>query len=369
MNRTIKDIVESYIYEPDKRLLCRISDNTKFIEHLKEMTKHKHSVKVDKDSAIKFMALLAEEELRRYKIQLDDNSDLELYIAKVLNIDMHKYVVDYIDNINDEMLNSNINIETYYENKIKAVLQINSEDILDYNYNIDELSEEARKLFVIYKLVFHKKILPLLKLSSFITDDKLSFNNLKSFRIDNNYKMMTLIIQNRVNSSDKKMLQSIKDLEYSDYLDEYEEYIQEVTKKIIKSKREYMIDKMTDIQSEYNLKEILNLFKETKNLNIIAGILKGLSTDDILFKDIINLLQNEDCVYSKQKIHMLKKGKYLSIKLLHNLWDPDTKILRNLIKNNMDKIIKTDWINIFPNKISCISNIYYNINNRPSYIA
>ena len=369
MNKTIKDIVELYISEPLKRTRSKIYDNTSFIENLKERTKDPNCEKVDKEIAIKFMALLAEEELRRYQIKLDEDSDFELYMAKVLRVDLHKYVVDYVDNLSEKMLDKDVvDIKNYFENKIKLILKISTDDVSYYEHDQKDISQEAKKLFVVYKLVFHKHILPLLKFASFITDEKLDFTGLESFGIDSYLKMMALIVQNRINRSDKKMIKSIKDTEYCDFINESEDYLKDVIEKIIKTRREFMIDKITDEESNYELKDILKLFKETENMNVAAGILKGLSEGTKLFDGIVKLLQDEKCAYPRQKINMLRKGTYLDIVLVCDNqgyiveWKPQKKVMAKLIENNMNNIIRSEWIKMFPDQISHISNTYHKIN-------
>ena len=364
MNCSIKEVIDTYIDDPIKRTKDNIYNNIYFIENLKEKLKDPFCEKVDKDTAIKFMALLGEEELRRYNIKLNDYSNLETYLSEILNIDLQKYVINYIDDLYDKMLDSDIVlIEEYFQNKIKAMIKVSTDDVFD-EYLISNLSDKAKKLFTVYKMVFYKHILPFLKFASFVTDEQLEFTGLYCFGIDNDYKMMTLIIQNTINNSDKKMIKSIKNNEYCDFMDDYNYYLQECVERIIKIKRENMIDKITDKGSEYDLDEILLLFKETNNMNTVAGILKGLDKDDILLDEIINLLQNGDCTQPKHKINMIRKGTYLDIILIcdsegyTNKWNPNNETLEKLIKNNKDNMIKSEWIGMFPNKMSYISKIY-----------
>ena len=121
MTSTIKEIVELYITDPSKRTRSKIINNTKFMEHIRERFINKKSIKIDKVGALKFMCLLAGEELRRYNIKLEEYDNLEIYIAKILNIDLNKYVDDYAKKIADAHLNEElVDIEAHFENKIKS---------------------------------------------------------------------------------------------------------------------------------------------------------------------------------------------------------------------------------------------------------
>lgn len=375
MALTIKEAIELYISDPLKRTRDQITDNTKIVEDFKQLSIMEKPDKIDKKIVNKFLCLLAEEQLRRYNIKLEededdaDNDDFQTYIAQILSIDIDKYVDEYIQEIVDEYLAEHVvDIETYFENKIKLILKISTDDVCDCDYNFNELSIQAKKLFVIYKAAFHKLILPLLKACDFIADEEIDFSSLKSLGITSNEQFLALIIQNRINNSDDKMKKSIENDEYVDYLEKSTEYLQNVVNFIIKEKREYTIDVATDKISTYNQDIILKLFKETDNMNIAAGILKGLSHGHSLFSKIINILQTEDCVNPLRKLCMLKKGTYLDIILICDnngytqKWIPSKTNLNKLINNNMDNIPKVTWLNLFPKYTAYISNIFHKEN-------
>ena len=364
---SIKEGLELYINDPEKRIKKNINNNKQFVNELIQIYTEQNQNKdqnmnqnIDKDTVIKFITLFMIEELRRYKIKLVNVDTIDDYILRILNIDHSTIIKNTIQNIKHKYF-ENVSMVEYFENRIKANFNI---ELDEYNIDYNNLSIDAQKLFVLNKEIIKRNILPILNTIIQISYSHINIDSLSSLGIETNEQFMAIIIQNLKNISEKRILKSINKSNYNNPIVNPSKYIKSVVDKIILKKLKLNIDILTDEKYDFPIHNVIKLFRYTKNSNVVAGILKGLSHESLLFSKIIKILCTRDCKIVKTKLNIIHTCVYKDLILLldeNNFiseWKPESNILKKLILNNQDKITKMEWIQMFPDKLRIILHIY-----------
>jgi hypothetical protein len=222
MSKTLEQVILTYINNPKKRLKYIISNNYTFIDQLKCLKQKKVNLKI----ALKFMQLLVQEELRRHKIPITPFSDTEDYLPVLFDIDIDN-LSEYYFNKLKERYPEKLNDNKFLEEKLF------NDDFIDYKYNYKKLSDEAKRVFTIYKKALYEIGLPLIKKCSFITKKKIDYSSLSKLGICKNEHLYSLILQNLINEKDYIMMKSILEDEYMDYIDESNEYLDKLIHDLI----------------------------------------------------------------------------------------------------------------------------------------
>lgn len=362
----IKNIFEQYIDNPTVRSTKSIDDNANFMEFVKLYVEQGKINKLNRKNTIKFLYYLTQEELRRLQVDIrkkSEHTNIENYIINILNVNKKKYINDYIQNVKDHFLKENkANPTKYFRDKIVLMRLTETSDIKDCNYSINNLSMEAKKLFSINKAIICKYIFPLLNYSRFICDSPYHLTGLYSLGIDSSEKFITMIIQNMLCKSTTKYLNAINGNIYVDTFNNNEFFIKEAINRSIRERRKTIVNILTNrTPSSFNIDKIVNIFIDTDELDVAAGILKGLKHNDELFTKIVQSIKTKNNKYVKlySKLKMLLNGIYTDIILIPDkkgniaTWTPETRDIARIIHYNKEKLT--------PNQLYFHLHVYHNL--------
>lgn len=360
MANIIEKITGNYINKPDTRInLSKQIGVTRYVNNLVTLYKNHNFDKIDGEKFVTYCYLLLEETMRRLNLGISQYRSKENYICrKLLGLDMRKHVQDYVENLQEVMLNIDVvGIETFFENRTTLMLNTFDQDLPDVDY--ENLTDIAKKRFNVYKRMIVAKVLPLLNSLKFMVKGEFEFTGLDSLGINANEQFLALIIKNMLYKEDENMKQALENGTYYDYIKTPNHIINELVKESVVKEREVFIDILTD--EEYDMtNDILELFKNTNNLKIVAGMLKGLTYDDNLFTCFVLLLQTQKCVSADKKIKLMLSGEYLSITLIEKevRWKPTETDIEKIILMNNDEIPYSTWFKLFPQYNALVYNIF-----------
>ena len=124
--------------------------------------------------------------------------------------------------------------------------------------------------------------------------------------------------------------------------------INQLIGKTITHVRYHLIDELTDHAYYPDEDEIINIFINTDNLNIAAGILKGLKKTDVLYHKLLDVIVNNKVNLAMYKIKMIISARYNKLILIANEqgypipWMPTKDERTTMVMSNPD-IQMDEW--------------------------
>jgi hypothetical protein len=331
-----------YLVNVRDRLQDQIEDNSSYLEDIKELVELELTEKMDKDKIKEFMFHVTVEELRR--INKDEDSDFYDDILELCDIDKKKHIDEYIDNINMTYFLGESNIEIYLENKITIFSKLKSEH--NFDFDLKNINLEMRKLYMINKHYIKNRILPMLYDASYICDSPYFINCLSDIGIE--FNLTAIIIHNYYYNIEKDYIADIKNNDYINLYFDPVKSINQLIGKTITHVRYHLIDELTDHAYYPDEDEIINIFINTDNLNIAAGILKGLKKTDVLYHKLLDVIVNNKVNLAMYKIKMIISARYNKLILIANEqgypipWMPTKDERTTMVMSNPD-IQMDEW--------------------------
>lgn len=357
-------LYENYITDTKLRTVDSIANNTVLLAQLYIIMESGLKLPKNEEYFEEFFKSLLEEELRRRTYPLNETVNRHIWSLELLNVDTNKYIRDPVDKFMKSRSNPHAETSGYEakflsmlsekieekeeaeeekileppkkEKEIKKIAETSKEEeeikkneekptmtktnieiVLktddQYNEKQKQAISELEKVFKMvinylypwYELISKRKVKEPLKISS--------------WGIDNDWKLFTLYIQNKLQSKNVDRRSAFSDNKYLNPWTHAKEYIMNFVEKSVEEEKNKRINEILILEKDKSSGDKARVFAYATSLNEAAGALLGTRIGDGSIRSFVRVLCEGNAINIHEKIKMLASGHFKGVKLYSDL--------------------------------------------------